>query len=90
MSDRPRVAIYQDLSGILTVYSDGDVEVLWVDERFPEDRSYRMSPAPIPPGLINENPGHKDDGSPAAARLHRAVNELQGKPHLKDVSETEE
>ena len=82
-----RVVIYTSEDGFITVHSDDGVEVFWVDERAPNDRSYRMTPTGIPDGMLDDAPGFKGDGSAAEVRCKRIASEIDGQPFLELVSD---
>lgn len=51
----PRIVIYRDEDGAMTVLADRGVDVYYVDERAPSDRIYRASPDPIPGNFLDGN-----------------------------------
>lgn len=77
-----RVVIYVDDTGCWSVQADPGVEVFSVDELVPDDRVYRMDPASIDEIVLTGEIHHAQDGSPAAARVTRAVREAYGMPLL--------
>lgn len=77
-----RVVIHIDENGSQRVFSDGDVEVFFVDEGCPRDRVYRASPNPVPDGMIYGCIGHMDDGTPMDLRAKVFAAELSGASHL--------
>jgi hypothetical protein len=77
---KPTVVIYSDFDGNTCVFADPGVDVFWVDEVTPEDRTYQMSPGPIPESLVDETVGHKDDGSPASRKARTLERRIEGKP----------
>ena len=81
-----RVVIHQDETGWPVVYADGEVEVFWVDEGAPDDRTYKMSPEPVPDGILDAEHGYMDDGTAASIKAERAKRELAGERHLSIVS----
>lgn len=60
---KPRVALSYDTDGNVTVYADADVEIISVCDHTPHDRLYRLSPAPIPDGMLDGPIGYSGDGS---------------------------
>lgn len=81
----PKVVIYFDKNGDWQAFAEGDVEVFCVDDGTPPDRTFRMSPEPIPSGMIGDEIGYSGDGSPAEIRALRAKAELSGERHLKPI-----
>lgn len=87
---KSRVVIRFDEGGGFAVYADDGVEVFTVCDFTPEDRVYRMSPEPVPEGMIGDGVGHKDDGSPASVRAQAALAKIEGRPHLAAVHAAQE
>ncbi len=82
-----RVVIHEKGDGLPpSVYSDGDVEVIWVCDPTPEDRFYRMTPTPTPDDLSAEiakgHIGEHGDDPQKHARAHAAHAKMSGKPRL--------
>lgn len=84
MSEK-RVVIYTDHHGNWSVQADEGVTVYSIVELVPDDRVYRMEPDPIDETLLIGEVHHKNDGSPAAARISKAVKEANGIPFLEPV-----
>lgn len=80
MADRPIVVLHVDQHGNVSTYANGEVDVIFAYDLTPDDRLYRCDPAPIPDGLLDGEVGNADDGSPAEARISRAVREAFGLP----------
>lgn len=68
-----RVVVHYDERGEVTYYADGDVQLLIVDERAPDDRVYewldRDAPGAIDGVIGKSHVGNRWDGSKAARRL---------------------
>ncbi|MCW2309703.1 hypothetical protein [Rhodobium gokarnense] len=84
-----RVVIWQDGDRWLTVFADEGVEVFWVDEGAKADRTYKMTPSPVPEGLLDDEYGYADDGSAASIRANRAMAAIEGRPFLQAVRKDE-
>lgn len=82
------VVIHYDAEGVMSVFADGPVTVLSIDERCRRDRVYRMEAPDVGREFIDVLVGdcmigHKDDSSPQQARAQAIVN--GGKPALEVV-----
>lgn len=82
---KPTVVLHIDEAGDVTIYADGEVNVIWCSDLVPADRLYRVTPAPIPADLLDGEIGHKTDNSPAATRLSNAIKEANGFPTLEVI-----
>lgn len=80
MSGKPTVVLHVDVDGNVVVYADGAVDVIYAYDLTPDDRLYRCNPEPIPAGLLDGPIGAAGDGSPAEARITRAVRDAFGMP----------
>lgn len=69
-----RVALVYDEAGNVEVYADKGVTIISVCDHAPEDRLYRLAPAPIPDGLLDGYIGHAGDET-RADRLATAAAE---------------
>jgi len=69
-----------------TVYSSGDVTVIWVEDAAPDDRFYRIAPTSPPASLIEEIQaaviGHAGDDPTKHAKAVAAVNAMKGGPQV--------
>lgn len=86
MGEKPTVVLHVDEHGNVSTYADGAVDVIFAYDLTPGDRLYRCNPAPIPAGLLDDKIGSADDGSPAEARISRAVRDAFGLPAFDVVS----
>jgi len=80
MSETPTVVIRNDEDGNIQVYREGHVDIIWCDDRAPQDRLYRMRGDPIPDGLLDGEVGHVGDNSAASIRAQRALRYIEGRP----------
>ena len=69
-----RVALVYDEAGNVEVYADKGVTIISVCDHTPGDRLYRLTPAPIPDGMLDGHIGHAGDET-QADRLANAAAE---------------
>jgi hypothetical protein len=74
----PRVIVHIDEDGQFSYYTEAGVELLFVDERAPDDRVYKWSgtatTAEVESILSDDPAGHRFDDSEAAITLGQRLN----------------
>lgn len=92
--DSNLVIVHTNADGFVDVHFQGDVTVLLVDERAPDDLVYQLTCPSIPQKTLDliacQTIGHAGDGSAAEIRALRALAETEGHAHLNLVGDAPE
>ena len=87
----PICVIHKDEDGNQSLYFTKGVLAFWVEETCPDDRVFQSSLQMTHNEIValigpQSNIGRSGDGSPAEARAHAAVAEIEGRKHLSVIT----